>query len=105
MQYFVLIITIIILFYCIIAVKPAKIKNEYIRIDSKKGLITGQVLTYRYIDKDTKQFVIYSPSLELTGYGETEKKADEIFKFSLEEYFNDLIKLSFNLSLLRKFIT
>ncbi len=38
--------------------------------------------------------VIYVPSLELTGYGESEEKAEEMLRFSLNEYFEYLLKLS-----------
>jgi hypothetical protein len=39
----------------------------------------------KYIDKDTRQYVIYIPSLEISGYGATEAKAMEMVEFSLKD--------------------
>jgi hypothetical protein len=46
-----------------------------------------------YKDRDTRQFVYYIPSLELSGYGNTEEKAFKMLKFSLEDLFANLIEL------------
>ena len=56
--------------------------------------ITAQLNMYRYRDKDTRQIVIYVPSLELTGYGADEEKAMEMIKFSMGDYFAFLFTLS-----------
>jgi hypothetical protein len=69
------------------------VKQEKLRIDLRKHKITTQVNGYRFIDKDTKQAVTYLPAFELSGYGETFEKADEILRFSLKEYFDYLVKL------------
>src|SRR5206468_3977249 len=66
---------------------------ENLRINKSVGRIRGKVSAISYRDKDTRQIVIYLPSLELSGYGETEKKAREILKFSMEEYFNFLLDM------------
>lgn len=39
------------------------------------------ISVYRFIDKDTRQNVLYAPSLELSAYGETEAKAHELDVF------------------------
>ncbi|MEI8075242.1 MAG: hypothetical protein WCH78_10875 [Bacteroidota bacterium] len=56
--------------------------------------ITGQVNMHKFQDKDTQQFVFFSPSLDVTGYGDTEEKALEMVKFSIAELFEHLFVLS-----------
>lgn len=58
-----------------------------LKVDRVKRLITGVVSSFTYVDKDTKQYVIYCPSLELSGYGETQEQAQEMFRFSLDDLF------------------
>jgi hypothetical protein len=48
----------------------------------------------QYQDKQTNQFVVYVPCLDITGYGENLKKADEMAHFSIQEYFDYLSSLS-----------
>lgn len=52
------------------------------------------ICVYNFIDKDTKQFVAYSPALDISGYGETEEKAQEMMKFAIEDYIKYLTNLS-----------
>ncbi|MEP7169226.1 MAG: hypothetical protein ABI855_07630 [Bacteroidota bacterium] len=49
----------------------------------------------KYRDKDTKQVIIYLPSLEISSYGETEIKANKMLNTCLVEYFDFLLKSSF----------
>lgn len=69
-------------------------KNDFLRVYHNKGKIEVGLTIFKYTDKDTRQIVLYAPSLELTGYGETEDKAQEMLEFSLDELFEYLIKLS-----------
>lgn len=71
-----------------------KSENDYIRINRSQGRIVGNVTLVGFIDKDTRQQIMYCPSLDATGYGETEEKAMEMIKFSISEYFSFLIQLS-----------
>ena len=64
-----------------------------LKINRNKGSITGGLLVYKYIDKDTMQHVCYAPSLEVSGYGKTKKKALEMLKFSVDQLFDWLMDL------------
>ena len=56
--------------------------------------VTGSVTLFKFKDADTNQFVYFMPTFDITGYGETEEKALEMAKFSLNEYFLYLTRLS-----------
>jgi len=56
--------------------------------------INRYINAYRFIDRDTKQFVIYLPSVEISGYGETSEKAGEMVKESLSDLFASFLKMS-----------
>ncbi len=66
-------------------------------INNIKGGVNGNVVVYKFIDKDTKQYVVYIPSLEISGYGEIESKAIEMLKFSLEDFSEYLSSLPENM--------
>lgn len=53
----------------------SRLKNseEFLNINKNQGAIHGQVQKIFYRDRDTDQFVIYIPSLGITGYGNTIK--------------------------------
>ena len=70
--------------------------TDTLRVNMNKGKINfhGNVLKYR--DKDTRQIVIFIPSLDITGYGATEKKAKEMVSFLMNDFFAWLVKLSHN---------
>lgn len=74
--------------------KSKPVKQERLHIDVKKKKIISQINGYKFVDKDTKQVVVYIPALEISGYGETTEKADEMLKFNLKEYFQYLTTLS-----------
>ena len=72
-------------------------RNEFLRINRggrKMHKITGQIQRVIYRDKDTRQIVVYFPSLELTGYGINEEKAMEMIKFSMNQLFMFFLSLS-----------
>lgn len=50
--------------------------------------------TLRFLDKDTQMYVCYIPALNLSGYGIDIKKAQDMAKFSLDQYFDYLSSLS-----------
>jgi len=70
------------------------IRNESLKVNVKKGKIALQVNGVHFIDKDTKQVVIYIPSLDISSYGETKEKAEEMIKDSFDFFCRHLISLS-----------
>lgn len=65
-------------------------------INLKNGRIHGVLAGVSFIDKDTKQYVTYIPALELSGYGETKDKAEEMIKSSMNDLFNHFMEISAN---------
>lgn len=61
---------------------------------SSSGRVSGQVNMFKFQDRDTLQYVFYCPSLELSGYGETEKLAEEMVTLSIDDFFHFLSNLS-----------
>ncbi len=68
--------------------------QDILKVNLHSHRVTLGARVYKYRDRDTRQIVIYMPSLELTGYGANEKKAMEILNFSVRQFFEYLIKLS-----------
>lgn len=50
--------------------------------------------TVIFTDRDTKQIVVYLPSLELSGYGSNIKSAKEMLEFELDELSKYFAQLS-----------
>jgi hypothetical protein len=74
----------------------AKPVNELdtMRIDLAKQGIDAVLSHITFTDKDTKQIVQYIPSLDVSGYGETEQKAQEMLQLVIEDLFSHLLTLS-----------
>jgi hypothetical protein len=70
------------------------VKHESLKVNPKKGNIHIQVNGINFIDKDTKQFIIYIPSLDISSYGETKNKAEEMLKESFDFFCRHLVSLS-----------
>ena len=68
-------------------------KEDKLRINFNKKKVDFSGNVYKYRDKDTRQMVFHIPSLDLTGYGSTAKKAQEMTSFLLTDFFAWLIKL------------
>jgi hypothetical protein len=75
-------------------IKGDNVGSDFIKIDKTKRQITGKLKAYRYTDVETKQIVIYMPGLDISGYGSTLKKADEMLSSALGDYFDHLLSLS-----------
>lgn len=74
-------------------IDPSKVGNgDFIRINKTK--ISAQLSMLKYIDKDTKQHVLFLPAFEISGYGENEDKALEMLKFVLNEVNKEIITSS-----------
>lgn len=73
-----------------------KIDQDLLHINHKQteSTVTASISVFRYQDKDTKQFILYIPSLEISGYGETKEKATQMAQQSVAEYLISLAKLS-----------
>ena len=68
--------------------------EEMIHVNRNHKSVKAVLKRFIYRDKDTRQIVIYIPSLEISGYGATLEKAIEMVQFSMDEYFTYLISLS-----------
>lgn len=66
-------------------------RNESLRVDIRHGKLNANLQAFRYIDRDTKQVVYFIPSLEISGYGENDSKAEEMLRFSLADFAGHLL--------------
>lgn len=65
-------------------------KSESLRISS-----SGMNLTIRVFDAvDGDFYILYSPSLNISGYGKTMEEAEESFKVSIDAFALDIKNLS-----------
>lgn len=71
----------------------SRTSEETLRILRSKGRAHGKVNIISYRDKDTRQIIMYIPSFDITGYGNTPEKAQEMVKFSFNEYLDMLLHL------------
>ncbi len=70
--------------------------TNQLTINQRIGHIHGVLAGVTFIDKDTKQYVAYIPALEVSGYGETHDKAQEMIKSLIDDLFMHFMKLSPN---------
>ena len=66
--------------------KPVEKEELRINISKRHGHIKAAVNIYSFVDKDTKQHVLYTPALEMSGYGETQEKAKEMIEFVIKDW-------------------
>lgn len=64
--------------------------NEFIRIKPSNEHVKGCFNVYGFDEGDHK--ILYAPSLELSAYGTTEDEAKEMFKVSINTFFEDFLK-------------
>jgi hypothetical protein len=76
-----------------VQITKGKIGNDTLKIDSSKMQIKAQLSAFRFIDKDTLQHIIYMPSLEISAYGETPQKAEEMLTQTINDFFDFLVSL------------
>ena len=72
---------------------PYNGKGDQLKFDRQNRRMAGRTRIIIFTDKDTKQHIAYSPSLDLSGYGETEQKAIEMLKFNMGQFFEHLYHL------------
>lgn len=81
----------------IFELQPTEAKDptkDSIKIDFTKKSVIMRISFLRFTDNDTKQKVVYSPSLDLSGYGESQEKAFEMVKSSINSFLEWLMHLS-----------
>lgn len=74
-------------------VESRKSVAESLYINRNRSRVRGMMHATQFVDKDTKQYVIYIPSLEVSAYGETVEKAMEMMKEVLMDTSRHLINL------------
>jgi hypothetical protein len=70
------------------------LKESTLRVNLTKHKISFAGILFKYRDKDTRQIVVFIPSLDITGYGATDKKALVMLNFLMNDYLQWLGKLS-----------
>ena len=68
--------------------------TDLIRINRRTGHIQSKLQMLKFVDKDTKQHICFIPAFQISGYGKTKAKALEMLKFSMDEYFTNLIHMT-----------
>ena len=71
-------------------------RDERIHINANNGNVMLTLVAFKFIDKDTKQHIVYIPSLDISGYGDTEEKALDMAKFSIVDFCQYLFTLPAN---------
>ncbi len=69
--------------------------HDQLNINLSKKKTSGHVTGFTFIDKETKQYIIYLPSFEISAYGETELKASTMLKAEMDSFFEHITSLSF----------
>jgi len=71
-------------------------KDElHINVTRKEGMkIRSNLAGFKFFDRDTKQYIFFIPSLEISGYGETIEQATEMAKVCLDDLYEGFAKLS-----------
>ncbi len=74
----------------------SEVRNrDFIRVkrNKKEGQIRCVTTSITFKDKDTKQMVMYVPSLELSAYGDTTENAKKMLEFQVNEFLLHLLKM------------
>jgi hypothetical protein len=73
--------------------KANELHADYLRVYNSQKRIKAGLATFRFIDKDTNQYVLYMPSIDITSYGETIQKASEMLKSTVTDFLNYILQL------------
>ncbi len=75
---------------------PSDTRPNFLRISThgKKLRIKTSLQILRFIDADTNQYVSYIPSIEISGYGDTERKSMEMLESAIDATFEYWCALS-----------
>lgn len=69
-------------------------KKDTLHIGANRNRIKGYINVLRMRDKDTQQVILYVPAIELTSYGDTPAKAEEMLHIELGSFFSYLLELN-----------
>ncbi len=69
-------------------------EKETLHINAKRNAIKANINVASFVDKDTNQHIAYAPSLEISGYGNTQQQAEEMLLESVNSFFMQLLDLS-----------
>ncbi len=72
----------------------ASFYEDYIRILPSKKTVSMAVTTYELISKEDQDIILYVPTLKLFGKGNTLELAKEQLELVVNEFLNNLMKLS-----------
>lgn len=85
-----------------LCVKINNMKQIGFKAKVKKGNVTINVSVPLLSFKEDDAFIVYSPALDISGYGDTEEEARKSFELTLEEFISyTLNKNTFQLELTR----
>ena len=69
-------------------------RTDTLHIGANRNRIKGFINVFRMRDKDTNQIILFVPAFDMTSYGETPEKAEEMLNDTISSFFGDLINLS-----------
>lgn len=67
-------------------------KTQFLRISNRR--IRANISAVHFIDKDTLMHIVYLPSLDISGYGDTKEEAELMANNTVSDYFENLMELS-----------
>lgn len=77
-----------------VKISNKRLDTETLHVNSRTRKVKAAISVVKYRDKDTRQIVLYTPALDISGYGNTEEKAREMLRFSIAELFKLLTSIS-----------
>jgi hypothetical protein len=69
-------------------------EGDSIRINLQRRELSAQVSAVRFKDRDTRQVIIYIPSMDISGYGDNIDEAESLLKECLNDFFIYLTTLT-----------
>ena len=74
-------------------VKPGE-RIDTLHIGANRNRMKGYINVLRMKDKDTHQVILFIPAFDMTSYGETPEKAEEMLRASIHLFFEDILSLT-----------
>ncbi len=69
-------------------------EGDSIRINLQRRELSAQVSAVRFKDCDTNQVIVYIPSMDISGYGDTVTEAEALLKECVNNFFTHLTTLN-----------
>lgn len=66
-------------------------KNEFLKINFRKKMVEGNVFAHSFENEGKR--IIYVPSLNISGYGNTEEEAREMVNISITDFLDTLFSV------------